>query len=499
MVERKNMIDGPTISTYAVQDKRQEAEFDPSAFIEEDLLDEPEDPCMLCGQYNDSFEIMYCDGCDRAAHVFCAGTGDFPEVWYCSECLQALDDNETVAPGRTSRRTRRAQTTAAQGEPRRTGGRRSRRPDAWARVWQSVWDRLNFDLDFPFDEESTTHIPRTAAQRRELNVWQQRLQVASRQGAANRFRHVASSVLQPPAPAPESQEELRAWNAFDKARDQYEEQTASRTPNRRKRQSETASPASPRGQEVTEERKLKRPRTRRNLAATDANNNGGEASSSSRATAQRSAEAPSFLNSLLQEVERQPLPSDHASPDATLTDGQLSPPMSSPIMSPIPSNNPTPRAASLTPPPFSITRASSPMPLTSIVRPAISPITRPISYSPFSPAEPSRDPNQDSAHRGRSNVPQAPLNSSPQSPSGRLSYSTKNELQRMVKNALGPRYRDQEITKDQYTDINRDISHMLYDHVEDAKGLADQAARDKLQEMANVEVEKAIEAIRAQQ
>ena len=496
------MIDGPTISTYAVQDKRQEAELDPSMLIEEDLLDEPEDPCMLCGQYNDSYETMYCDGCDRAAHVFCAGTGDFPEVWYCAECLHALDDNETVAPGRTSRRTRRTRTTTTQGEPRRTGGgRRSRRPDAWARVWQSVWDRLNFDLDFPFDEESTTEIPRTAAQRRELNVWQQRLQVASRQGAGNRFRNVASSVLQPPAPAPESQEELRAWNAFDKARDLHEEENASRPSNSRKRQSETASPASPQhvmGQEATEERKLKRPRTRRNLAV-DTNGNGGEASSSSRAPAQRPVEAPSFLNSLLQEVERQPPPSDLASPDATLTDGQLSPPMSSPIMSPMPSNRPSPRAASLTPPPFSLTRASSPMPLTSIVRPAISPITRPISYSPFSPAEPSREPNRDATHRGRTNVPHTPRNSSPQSPSGNLSYSTKNELQRMVKNALGPRYREQEITKDQYTDINRDISHMLYDHVEHAKGLADQAARDKLQEMANSEVEKAIEAIRAQQ
>ncbi|GAB7339768.1 hypothetical protein MBLNU457_6325t1 [Dothideomycetes sp. NU457] len=490
------MIGGPTISTYAVQDKRQVADLDPSMLIEEDLLDEPEDPCMLCGQYNSSYEIMYCDGCDRAAHVFCAGTEDFPEVWYCSECLQALDENETVVPGRTSRRTHRSRTTTTQGEPRRTGGRRSRRPDAWARVWQSVWDRLNLDLDFPFDEESTTEIPRTAAQRRELNVWQQRLQVASRQGAANRFRHVASSILQPPAPAPESQEELRAWNAFDKARDQYEEQTASRPSNRRKRQSETASPASPRGQEATEERKLKRPRTRRNDV--DYMDGNGGASSSSRAPAQRPVEAPSFLTSLLQEVERQPLPSDHASPDATLTDGQLSPPMSSPIMSPMPSNHPTPRAASLTPPPFSITRNSSPMPLTSIVRPAISPITRPISYSPFSPAEPSREANVDATHRGRTNVRQAPQNSSPQSPSGRLSYSTKNELQRMVKNALGPRYRDQEITKDQYTDINRDISHMLYDHVEDAKGLEDQSARDKLQEMANSEVEKAIEAIRAQ-
>jgi len=494
MVERKDMIDGPTISSYAVQDKRQEADLDPSMLIEDDLLEEPEDPCMLCGQYNNAYEIMYCDGCDNAAHVFCAGTEDFPEVWYCPTCLQALDENETVAPGQTrqNRRTPRSRTTATRAQPRRTGGRRSGRPDAWARVWQSVWDRLNFDLDFPFDEESTNAPPRTAAQRREFVAWEQRLQVASRQGAATRFRNAASSVLQPPAPAAESQEELRAWNAFDKARDLHEEETSSRPSNRRKRKSETASPASPRGQEVTEERKLKRPRTRRNLAANEPNGNG---EASSRAAAQRPVEAPSFLNSLLQEVERQPPPSDHASPEAT--DGQLSPPMSSPVMSPMPSNHPSPRAASLTPPPFSLTRASSPMPLTSIVRPAISPITRPISYSPFSPAEPSGD----NPSRGRTSVPQgrSARNSSPQSPSGNLSYSTKAELQRMVKNALGPRYREQEITKDQYTDINRDISHMLYDHVEDAKGLADQGARDRLQEMANNEVQKAIEAIRAQQ
>ena len=67
----------------------------------------------------------------------------------------------------------------------------------------------------------------------------------------------------------------------------------------------------------------------------------------------------------------------------------------------------------------------------------------------------------------------------------------------MVKNALGSRYRNQEITKDQYTDINRDVSRMLYDHVENAQGLADEEARESLQHLANTQVEKAIEALKA--
>lgn len=66
----------------------------------------------------------------------------------------------------------------------------------------------------------------------------------------------------------------------------------------------------------------------------------------------------------------------------------------------------------------------------------------------------------------------------------------------MVKNALGSRYRNQEITKDQYTDINRDVSRLLYDHVENAEGLADEDARESLQQLANTQVGKAIEALK---
>jgi hypothetical protein len=80
-----------------------------------------------------------------------------------------------------------------------------------------------------------------------------------------------------------------------------------------------------------------------------------------------------------------------------------------------------------------------------------------------------------------------------------MSYSTKTEIQRMVKAVLGPRYRGGEINKDQYTDINRDVSRMLYDKVGDAEGLANQDGRDKWQEVASAEVERAVQTILSQE
>lgn len=65
----------------------------------------------------------------------------------------------------------------------------------------------------------------------------------------------------------------------------------------------------------------------------------------------------------------------------------------------------------------------------------------------------------------------------------------------MVKLALGSRYRNKEITKDQYTDINRDVSRKMYDLIHDASALADHEEREKWQEFANDEVHKAITAM----
>lgn len=65
----------------------------------------------------------------------------------------------------------------------------------------------------------------------------------------------------------------------------------------------------------------------------------------------------------------------------------------------------------------------------------------------------------------------------------------------MVKLSLGARYREKEITKDQYTDINRDVSRKMYDLVGDASALAAQEERERWQNVANEEVQKAIAAL----
>lgn len=67
----------------------------------------------------------------------------------------------------------------------------------------------------------------------------------------------------------------------------------------------------------------------------------------------------------------------------------------------------------------------------------------------------------------------------------------------MVKVALGPRYRDKVITKEEYTEINRVVSRKLYELVGSAEGLADSTEREKLQSIAEDEVRGAVEALRA--
>lgn len=65
----------------------------------------------------------------------------------------------------------------------------------------------------------------------------------------------------------------------------------------------------------------------------------------------------------------------------------------------------------------------------------------------------------------------------------------------MVKLALGTRYRDKEITKDQYTDINKNVSRKLYELVQDASALSGKEQRERWQSVADEEVRKAVSAI----
>jgi hypothetical protein len=60
-------------------------------------------------------------------------------------------------------------------------------------------------------------------------------------------------------------------------------------------------------------------------------------------------------------------------------------------------------------------------------------------------------------------------------------------------------YLKKEVTKEQYTEINRDVSRLLYEKVGEAgaDALADHDTREKWQQMAGAEVQNAIDARRA--
>lgn len=499
MIELCEVVGGPVVSSYAVQDKVQEAEVDPTIVVDDELFAvEAWEPCLVCGSTDDVHEVMYCDGCDKAVHVFCAGYDDMPEVWYCETCLADLE-SDLGLPGIASAARRQAR-------PRRRAGNaqpRARRNNdrIWARVWQEVSRRLDLDLDFPFDDEPTEQ--RTEEQRREFNVWQRRMEEANRQGAADRLRSIAAARLNPNSvarPEPESQEELRAWNAFDKARESQEAPASIRRRKRKRTPSPTPTPS--REPELNEVPQQKRPRLRRPPATIEqlqrqaADQESAEASTSA---AHRPAEEPTFLSSLLREVESKPV---SASSPATsdYQNGHYSPRDSSPDASPASSGPGTPRPVSVTPPPQ---RPISP-PLSSTIVPLISPVNQ--TFSPFSPTDMSRNREHTvNDRRGRrrgshqSSIDElAQDRASSASPSrAALSYSAKEEVQRMVKLALGSRYRDKEITKDQYTDINRDVSRKLYELVGDASHLADHDEREKWQKVAEDEVKKAIAALSA--
>ncbi|EME84722.1 uncharacterized protein MYCFIDRAFT_88569 [Pseudocercospora fijiensis CIRAD86] len=464
VVEISRTIGGTVVDSYPVQDKTQEAEIDASMVVEDELFAvEAWEPCIVCG-----FD-------------------DAPDVWYCETCLVDLE-NDADLPGLASaargrRRRQRGAHNNGNGNGNRGAPRRRRNNDAiWARVWQEVSRRLDLDLDFPFDEE-VEDPRRTAENRREFRRWQERFEVASRVGATNRLRGIAQASLNsshvPPQRNPESQEEIRAWNAFDKARDSQDAPVNLR---RRKRRA-TQSPASPsEPEQQAEQPQLKRPRLKRPPADNQAE--------SSNAAARRNAEEPTFLSSLLREVENKPMSASSPATSDHIYE------QFSPARSPESSEPGTPKA--VTPPPH---RPLSP-PLSSAVVPAPSSIAA--TFSPFSPTT-TRDDVVRSRGRRRRELDEREgrdddsdhQRASSHSPSRGLSYPAKQEIQRMVKLALGSRYRDNQITKDQYTDINRDVSRKLYELIPSATSLADQGERERLQSVANDEVQKAVTALSA--
>ncbi|KAK3616759.1 hypothetical protein LTR56_025751 [Elasticomyces elasticus] len=471
MVEISEAVGGLVVDSYAVQDKVQEQEFDPSMIMDDELFSvEAWEPCTVCGATDDTHAIMYCDGCERAVHVFCAGHDETPDTWYCQTCMSDLE-TDIGLPGVAN---------AVHRQPRRQlrqqgGVRRHRDNEIWARVWNEVSRTIDLDLDFPFDDDVPERYE--PASRRVVEPWRRRMEAAQQQGAPTaRIRDIANARIQPNSaravPEPESQEEIRAWNAFDKARESGE------VPSQRKRKV-TASPASPHEPDQAQPQ-LKRPRLRRIPHALEQQIVG----ESSHAAAQRQDERSTFLSSLLKDVETKPISA--GSPGASEQyAGNWSPRGSSPARSPSSSGHATPTRA-LTP----VHMPISP-PLSAHMVPASSPNIA--IFSPFSPTlNEQRGRHRESPVGRRGSDGSDHVRASSGSPSRHLSYGAKEEVQRMVKLALGPRYRDKEISKEQYTDINRDVSRKMYDLVQDASALTDQTERERWQSVAEDEVKSAI-------
>ncbi|KAL8775283.1 MAG: hypothetical protein Q9209_000290 [Squamulea sp. 1 TL-2023] len=521
-VELSLLVGGPVTSSYIVDDRTQVADIDPSMYIDE-LDDDPEfPPCPICDDDDNEELLLSCDCCGTDHHTYCVGLDEIPRGhWFCDNCVtqRAI---ESVTTNRSARRSHRLADRRTRAQQRRERTRVQASHSGWARVWQSVWDRLNIDLDFPFDDEPQVSRGRNgahdASEHRDVRQWERRLQIADRQDGANRFRETASALLdineirrvraaleRPASPKPESQEELRAWNALEKAKVIQLDSNA----NTRKRKSPTASPSD--CTPVPEpERPLKRPRTRRNPDVSDPPSDSAAESSASvhkpTAVAPTRSEGPSFLQSLLKEVECSTPPEDsigqYRSFNIPLT-GHSSPPYSSPLASPPASNHASPRALSATPPPSLSPRSGSPLSLTS----KIEPIFPAPEYSPVrSPPDNHRSVSewQQNNHELRQPRPRSryPWESSPphsnekSPPRANISLTAKEGVAKMVSLALKPHYHRSEISKDQYTDINRNVSRMLYEKVGVEENLTD-STRENWAKLASEEVAKAVQSLKS--
>ncbi|KAJ5468981.1 hypothetical protein N7475_006733 [Penicillium sp. IBT 31633x] len=521
MVELSDQVGGPVISSYVVQDRTQVADVDPSMiieYVEDDLADFH--PCTLCGQADNEDVLLLCDGCDAPSHLYCLGLDEIPAgSWYCQQCesQRALGPAPEVSarpsrvPEQRSRRTRAQQ--------RRLQNTNQTNSVHWARVWQSVWDHLNLDLDFPFDDDRSAERMmqqrrREEANQREFQAWQRRFEIAERQGGGSRFRDTASlfdldharpsrpRVPRVPTPEPESLEEMRAWNAFERAREIENNPNAAR-----KRKEPTMSPSP----EPTEpERKLKRPRTRRpqELAALAQQSQTGESSRAAISNLRPNGDnptGPSFLSSLLKEVEDAPNCTNLYGPSASTSvapPDHPSPGPSSPSISPASSRYSSPLPTSSTPPPFSRSRPISPLQPSSPAEPS-SPLFSPEVSSSGSPTANGANEDTKQRHPGRprSRIPQRALHlgpsRSPDSSPTRAgpSLALKADIQKMVGTALKPHLKKKIISKEQYTNINRSISRMLYERVGDRETL-ESDERTNLDTEAKHEVQNTIDALR---
>ncbi|KAI3336595.1 hypothetical protein HD806DRAFT_517723 [Xylariaceae sp. AK1471] len=556
LVHVYDKVGGILISSYKVEDKKQVAEFDPQAWLDENPEEEETArPCPICNEADHEDVLLLCDSCDAPYHTYCVGLDTVPRGhWFCLECSEAaaellaaeLDNSDVVTTGLSGFSDGRSDFLPRTQASMRRARQRARSDEwqgAWGQIAGRVWDALNIDLDNHEDDEALQDYrrsqQRSERERREYQRWQQRLSIASRLGAHDVFAENLPIIIPqrvarqpPPLPPPqESPEERQAWGALEKAMESEAPNQSSPNHRKRKSRSVTASPIEP---PPPPERKLKRPRTRRvptqseasssnQIVAQNAQSARNEPSMNSRARSPvQNLDGPSFLSSLLKEVEMSPA-SDDEHIQALFATAKPSTDPQSPAASPSPSAHSSPRALSMTPPPRGINdRPGSPLSLSS----RIEPIYPPANYIA------ARDGGEHSDSESRSRQQQPPphhhhhhhqsngtamaleirqprpkrhepvgissnLVHSPDSSPIRanLPFEIKESISGIVKDALKPHWKSGHLTAEQYANINRDLSHRLYREVSELD--LDDHARTRFEKIATKEVAQAVADLRA--
>lgn len=313
-----------------------------------------------------------------------------------------------------------------------------------------AWEQL--DADVREEEEMGELRGLTQRQHEERIRWMNRLSHSNNSGAAymraTRSESGHSNRGDTPPAAMSDPEQDRAWSMFDAAKSSVERaaKRARRTTSREDTPSSSrnATPRTPVRSPPTQTRRLKRPRTRRvtplpepqqDLSTDTVNVSPGSVSANRRTSTAESG--GTFLQGLLSNINRPGSPQTPLDYSAVLTPAARallfgpSPPHSPPL------------------PPVNITKADS--------FPSLSELL------PVSPEPPPR-------HRS----------SSP-------SFAVKSHIQQLVSKALKPHYRTGQLSREEFTEINKKICRRLYEIVE--RG-------EEVDALVNGEVEKEVDALR---
>lgn len=296
------------------------------------------------------------------------------------------------------------------------------------------------------DEASTDGLRRglTARQNEERIRWMNRLSHSNSSGAAylraTRSESGQSNRGDTPPAAMSDPEEDRAWNMFDAARSSVERaaKRARRTSSREDTPSSSrnATPRTPVRSPPTQTRRLKRPRTRR--------------------------------------VTPPPSEPQEVVPDpTTVTPGSVSGPRRTPSTAPTESGG-TFLQSLLS----NINRPKSPQtPLDYSA--VLTPSARSLLFGPSPPHSPplpaiTNTSNLDSFPTLNDLLPVSPEPPPPRQRSSSPSFAVKSQIQTFVSQALKPHYRSGELSRDEFTEINKRICRKLYELVErgeDVEGL----------------------------